>query len=104
MIGRILHLGFKDGDALTPPPALNTLDGDEDDDEDEGRGNGDDNEAQKEITKEALWGVMEMRFHDVSSYTRSKLIQSWAHLCEYVVALIRPLIRCRRWLFKMMHG
>lgn len=102
MIGRILHLGFKDGDALTPPPALNTLDGDEDDDEDEGRDNGD--EAHKEITKEALWGVMETRFHDVSSYTRSKLIQSWAHLCEYVVALIRPLIRCRRWLFKMMHG
>jgi hypothetical protein len=95
MIGRILHLGFKDGDALTVPPALNSLDGDDDED-DEGRDH-DDNEAQKEITKEALWGVMEMRFHDVSSYTRSKLIQSWAHLCEYVVALIRPLIRCRRW-------
>ncbi len=36
---------------------------------------------------ESLWDILKQRFHDVSSYTRSKVLQTWTHLCEYVLAV-----------------
>jgi hypothetical protein len=84
MIGRILHLGFK-GDAPTAPEVPNRSDGDEDEEHDNA-------EERRILSKEELWGIMEKRFHDVSSYTRSKLIQSWIYLCEYVAI---PLVHSR---------
>ena len=39
-------------------------------------------------TRDSLLNILEERFHDVNSYTRGKVIQTWLYLYQYVGILL----------------
>jgi hypothetical protein len=46
--------------------------------------NDDDDDSTRNQQRESLFAILEERFVDVSSYTRSKVLQVWRDLITYV--------------------